>query len=58
MKRTKRKPLLRIVAPHFVAGVEIRGSIAPIIRYMMGWSAGRIKGYCGRKGWKVGEIGK
>lgn len=50
--------LIRIVAPHFVAGVELdkNGHVifaAPILRYMMGWHLDRISGYCLRKGWQV-----
>lgn len=48
--------LLRIVAPHFVAGVEIRRGVVtatvPITRYMLGWTPGRVQTYCRRKGWE------
>ena len=44
--------LLRISAPHFVAGYDIvSGQIAPIIRYMRGWRLMYIERYCKRKGW-------
>lgn len=58
--------LLRIEAPHFVAGIEIDGAIgcydydykpvtihrcAPILKYMEGWTVSRIKYYCKKKGW-------
>jgi hypothetical protein len=50
--------MIRIVAPHFVAGVvfnEIeRGTVvqaAPIVRYMLGWNAARVKSYCKQKRW-------
>lgn len=54
--------LLRIVAPHFVAGlVFLQGSdvayrAAPIIGYMRGWPTHRIWTYCQRKGWQVEKI--
>lgn len=48
--------LLRIVAPHFVAGVEAQGSrivrAAPIVHYMVGWSRTRFVGYAEEKGWQ------
>ena len=47
--------LVRIVAPHFVAGLVARaGAVvraAPIIRYMVGWTGKRVRDYCARKGW-------
>lgn len=47
--------LVRIVAPHFVAGIEADSgrvvNAAPILRYMLGWDARRVAGYCARKGW-------
>ena len=50
--------LFRIVAPHFVAGLILArtGRItqaAPILRYMVGWSLGRVESYCLSKGWAV-----
>jgi hypothetical protein len=50
--------LIRIKAPHFVAGVVLNADgrverAAPIVRYMMGWSLDRISGYCLRKGWRL-----
>ena len=43
---------VRITAPHFVAGYDMtRGNIAPIIKYMRGWSLDKIAVYCARKGW-------
>ncbi|MBF0102055.1 MAG: hypothetical protein HQK77_14225 [Desulfobacterales bacterium] len=48
--------MIRITAPHFVAGLEIKDRIvvraAPIIRYMVGWPIGTVKDYCDKKGWK------
>jgi hypothetical protein len=49
--------LIRIEAPHFVAGVElednkvVRG--APILSYMRGWSRIRVVSYCHSKRWHV-----
>ncbi len=45
--------MLRIVAPHFVAGIVRGGAVAPIISYMKGWTFRQIMDYCTRKGWKV-----
>lgn len=51
--------LLRILAPHFVAGVELfEGRAvrsAPILRYMMGWTLQSIRDYCKRKQWTLEE---
>jgi len=58
--------LIRIVAPHFVAGIEILrvptgilgctenkydNNCAPIIKYMKCWSPYKIKCYCEDKKW-------
>ena len=47
----------QITAPHFVAGIDIEeGTVtdaAPIVRYMKGWLAGRVRGYCAGKKWKL-----
>lgn len=47
--------MIRIVAPHFVAGVDVeRGRVttaAPIVRYMHGWASDRVFAYAQRKGW-------
>ncbi len=51
--------LVRIVAPHFVAGFETDGVVrraAPIIRYMLGWSDARARSYIASKGWKASRI--
>ena len=45
--------MLRISAPHFVAGIVRGGPAAPIIRYMKGWTFARIKAYCDRKRWTI-----
>lgn len=46
--------LVRIVAPHFVAGLVTDGHVrraAPILRYMIGWPDDRVRRYCVAKGW-------
>lgn len=58
--------MIRIVAPHFVAGVDLsvqsvpeRSTVqlwmvvhaAPILNYMRGWSKDKVLIYCARKGW-------
>jgi len=50
--------MLRIVAPHFVAGIcsGPGGAVAPIIRYMKGWTLARIQSCCASKGWRVETI--
>lgn len=45
--------MLRIVAPHFVAGIVRGGLCAPIIGYMRGWTLRQIREYCERKCWDV-----
>ncbi len=45
--------MLRVVAPHFVAGIVRSGPVAPIIRYMKGWTLREIESYCAKKGWTV-----
>jgi hypothetical protein len=52
--------LLRIVAPHFVAGCLWQKTVsewecvkaAPIIKYMVGMSSAEAKRYLTRKAWK------
>ena len=47
--------LVRIEAPHFVAGLDAEGGrvvrAAPIVRYMIGWDGRRVARYCASKGW-------
>ena len=51
--------LIRIVAPHFVAGAILRDDVvviaAPIIRYMAvnKWSYWRVFSYCEEKRWEL-----
>lgn len=51
----------RIVAPHFVAGVEMGDDdrvkrAAPIVGYMHGWPRERVRSYVARKGWQIGGV--
>lgn len=50
----------RIVAPHFVAGIELMDdcvyNAAPIVSYMIGWDRDRVRAYCRLKGWKIDII--
>jgi len=63
--------LIRIEAPHFVAGIETYMAlgrldycekaypihrVAPIINYMKGWPVHRIFHYCKRKNWKANYV--
>lgn len=51
--------LVRIVAKHFVAGLETDGNVrraAPIIKYMIGWSDDRVRDYVKAQGWKASIV--
>ena len=52
--------MIRITAPHFVAGIIYRkGKLnicAPIIYYMQNWPLSKIFWYCRKKKWKYEEI--
>jgi hypothetical protein len=47
--------LVRIVTDYFVAGVVLENNrvryTAPIVKYMQGWNAGRVRSYAKSKGW-------
>lgn len=47
--------LIRILAPHFVAGLLHDGQrvcrAAPILRWAVGKQVGVVQAYCQRKGW-------
>lgn len=53
------RKLLRVTAPHFVAGAEFCNTngrwecdfAAPILHWMIGKSPAEIHDYLGRKGW-------
>lgn len=51
--------LVRVVAPHFVAGFETDGTVrraAPIIGYMVGWSDEDVRVHVQQAGWKASVI--
>ena len=52
--------LLRIEAPHFVAGLVLERKRvvdgAPILRYMRNWSYSQVRNYCAKKGWSWEEV--
>lgn len=52
-----RPSLLRVIAPHFVAGaVLFRGKVvrsAPILHYLRGWSYEQVWHYVLGKGWSL-----
>jgi hypothetical protein len=52
--------LARISANHFVAGIVLRSAVvveaAPIVHYMLGWSARRVADYCRSKGWTIERV--
>jgi len=52
--------LVRVIAPHFVAGFETDGIVrraAPIIKYMIGWTDAYARHYIKQKGWTAAIIG-
>lgn len=49
--------LIRISSPTFVAGYDREiGRIAPIIKYMRGWTDEQISTYCKSKGWTCAKV--
>lgn len=51
--------LVRVVAPHFVAGFETDGVVrrtAPILKRMLGMDDERARKYIKRKGWKASVV--
>lgn len=51
--------LIRIVAPHFVAGFESDGIVrraAPILKQMRGMTDERARAYMKKKGWKASVV--
>jgi hypothetical protein len=49
--------LVRVVAPHFVAGFEIESDrcyrAAPILRWFVGLTSDQIRQHCKKRGWKA-----
>ena len=56
MKRGRVAVLVRIIAPHFVAGLETNDGVviraAPILNYMLGWGGRKVARYCDAKRWR------
>lgn len=52
VRASRRHAVIRIMAPHFVAGVIVGERAAPIVHYMASWSAARIRSYCASKRWR------
>lgn len=52
-----KKVLLRVSAPHFVAGAvcadERVETTAPILKYMKTWTLREVEEYCEKKGWQL-----
>jgi hypothetical protein len=51
--------LIRVVAPHFVAGFETDGIVrraAPILKYLVGKTDQEARRYIARKGWRASVI--
>jgi hypothetical protein len=48
--------MIRITAPHFVAGIVLHDGracrSASIVAYMLGWARERVEAYCRTKGWR------
>jgi hypothetical protein len=53
--------LVRVEAPHFVAGFVMDGNVctraAPIIKYFVGRPADWIRAYCATKKWRANIVG-
>jgi hypothetical protein len=54
------KVLVRVVAPHFVAGLIMRDDVcveaAPILRWALGKSRDELRAYFARKGWRASIV--
>jgi hypothetical protein len=52
--------LAQVSAPHMCAGLVLVNArvtqAAPILSYMRGWTARRVKDYCDRKGWTIERV--
>ena len=57
VERTGVELTLQIKAPHFTAGVVVDVGVvvgaAPIVKYMLGWTEDRVRGYCEWKKWEI-----
>jgi hypothetical protein len=49
--------LVQITSGYFCAGIVLEGHraarAAPIVAYMLGWQADRVRAYCAMKRWKA-----
>lgn len=45
--------MVRITSKWFVAGIVQGGAVAPVIRYMKGWTLSQIRRYCVDRGWTL-----
>lgn len=51
--------LVRVVAPHFVAGFETDGIVrraAPILKYLRGKTDDKARRFIARKGWRASVV--
>jgi hypothetical protein len=52
--------LAQITAKHFVAAIlldnDVVVQVAPILKYMRGWSRDRVRAYCAEKKWEIKVI--
>lgn len=52
--------LAQIDAPHFNCGIVLENDCvieaAPIVKYMRGWSRGKVRDYCAKKHWKIAVV--
>jgi hypothetical protein len=52
--------LMRVEAPHFVAGYLVRSGrvvfAAPILKWAVGKTDAEVRAYCARKGWKADVV--
>ncbi len=59
MKHTAERRLVRVVAPHFIAGFETDDVVrraAPILKYLVGKSNDQARAYIKKKGWKASIV--
>lgn len=54
------RSLVRVVAPHFVAGLVVDDDhvilAAPILRYMVGWPADKVRAKLAEMGWQASKV--
>jgi hypothetical protein len=58
--RVNAEQLVRVVAPHFVAGIVMAGDVctaaAPILRWAVGKTRGELRAYFARRGWTANVV--